>query len=101
MSLDRWLEQPYADQAYNENEYSEACDEQYDYIEKCFKNNEPIKYGQGYQIYPDNCDFSEYIFENQAEILQLIANDKYDELVKLMKTIYDRNMNKLIDLTVG
>lgn len=100
MSLDRWLEQPYADQAYNDNEYSEAFDEQMDYIEKCFKANEPIKYGKGRQIYPDNCDFSEYVFERQAEILQLIANDKYDDLVKLMKTIYDHNMEKLVDLTL-
>ena len=100
MSLDRYLEQPYADEAYRQEEYSEAFDEQVDYIEKCFKANEPIKYNGLRQIYPDNCDFSEYIFERQAEILQIMANRDDAGLLKLMKSIYDHNMEQLVDLTL-
>lgn len=99
-SYDRWLEQPYADEAAREDEYSDAWHEQYDYIEDCFKKGEPIKYS-GRQIHPDNTDLYNYVAEHQQELLRLMANKDDAGLLKKMKEIYQQNMECLIDLTIG
>jgi hypothetical protein len=99
-SYDRWLEQPYADQAAREDEYSDAWHEQYDFIEKCFKDNKPITYGAR-QVSADNCDFYDFVAREQVEILRLMANKDDAGLLKKMKEIYEQNMESLIDLTIG
>ena len=101
MSLDRYLEQPYADEAYRDNEYSEAYEEQVDYIEKCFKANQPIKYSGTKQLHIDHCDFYDIVFQEQAEILRLMANKDDAGLLKKMQELYQKNMDSLIDLTIG
>lgn len=102
MSLDRYLEQPYTDAYAREDEYSDAWHEQYDYIEKCFKDNKPIAYGSSpYQVSADNCDFYDFVAREQVEILRLMANKDDDGLLKKMKEIYQQNMESLIDLTIG
>jgi len=100
MSYDRWLEQPYADEAQREDEYSDAWHEQYSYIEDCFKANKPISYGQR-QVSADNCDFYDFVAREQVEILRLMANKDDAGLLKKMKEIYESNMASLIDLTIG
>ena len=100
MSLDRWLEQPYTDAYAKEDEYSDAWHEQYDFIEKCFKDNKPITYGAR-QVSADNCDFYDFVAREQVEILRLMANKDDAGLVKKMKEIYQQNMESLIDLTIG
>lgn len=100
MVLDTYLEQSYIDDANREDEYSDAWHEQYDYIEDCFKTGKVIKYGK-YSVSPDNCDLHNYVAENQAEILRLMASKDDAGLVKLMKEIYQLNMDSLIDLTIG
>lgn len=100
MSLDRWLEQPYTDAYAREDEYSDAWHEQYDFIEKCFKDNKPITYGAR-QVSADNCDFYDFVAREQVEILRLMANKDDAGLLKKMKEIYQQNMESLIDLTIG
>lgn len=99
-SYDRWLEQPYADEAARQDEYADAWHEQYDFIEKCFKDNKPITYGAR-QVSADNCDFYDFVAREQVEILRLMANKDDAGLLKKMKEIYQQNMESLIDLTIG
>ena len=100
MSLDNYLSQAYEDEAAREDEYADAWWEQYEYIEKCFKENKPITYGAR-QVSADNCDFYDFIGKEQQELLRLMANKDDVGLLKKMKEIYEQNMASLIDLTIG
>jgi hypothetical protein len=99
-SYDNYLAGCWEDQCAREDEYSDAWHEQYDFIEKCFKDNKPITYGAR-QVSADNCDFYDFVAREQVEILRLMANKDDAGLLKKMKEIYEQNMESLIDLTIG
>lgn len=101
MSYDSYLNSLWEDQCAQEDEYSEAWHEQYDYIEKCLKEGKPIKYGAARELHPDNTDFYDFVAREQVEILKLMANKDDAGLLKKMKEIYEQNMASLIDLTIG